>query len=131
MKRQEALSALVAPAARDPCPLNAATISNAFLFAVTGPASGVDAGRQLAAEPGPRRPRLREAAQQVSPIESVTIDIVAMLFDFIFNDDELPATVNRWSDGCRSPCSRSPCSTRGFRQPAASARRFLDSITGA
>ena len=34
-----------------------------------------------------------EAAQQVSPIGSVTIDIVAMLFDFVFNDDELPATV--------------------------------------
>ncbi|HEX5802546.1 MAG TPA: DUF1631 family protein [Azospira sp.] len=70
-------------------------------------------------------------AQQVSPLESVTIDIVAMLFDFIFNDDELPDSVKLLVGKLQIPVLKVAMLDQSFfanRQHPA--RRFLDGITG-
>jgi hypothetical protein len=40
-----------------------------------------------------REVRESEAAQQIGHLESVTIDIVAMLFDFIFDDRDIPPAI--------------------------------------
>lgn len=71
------------------------------------------------------------AAQQVSPLESVTIDIVAMLFDFIFNDADLPDTVKMLVGQLQIPVLKVAMLDHSFfanRQHPA--RRFLDGITG-
>jgi hypothetical protein len=115
------------------CHLTAASISHAFLASLNEvqhtpwqPAVGslINQVQQV---------RESEAARHASPLESVTIDIVAMLFDFVFNDDELPATVKSLvGAGCRYRYSRWPCSTQ-VSSPTASTRappRFLDGITG-
>lgn len=71
------------------------------------------------------------AAQQVSALESVTIDIVAMLFDFIFNDEELPASVKSLIGQLQIPVLKVAMLDHSFfanRQHPA--RRFLDGIAG-
>ncbi len=71
------------------------------------------------------------AAQQVSALESVTIDIVAMLFDFIFNDDELPDSVKSLIGQLQIPVLKVAMLDHSFfanRQHPA--RRFLDGIAG-
>lgn len=71
------------------------------------------------------------AARQVSPLESVTIDIVAMLFDFIFNDADLPDTVKLLVGQLQIPVLKVAMLDHSFfanRQHPA--RRFLDGITG-
>jgi len=71
------------------------------------------------------------AASQASPLESVTIDIVAMLFDFIFNDDELPDAVKLLVGQLQIPVLKVAMLDHSFfanRQHPA--RRFLDGITG-
>lgn len=110
------------------CP---ASISHAFLASLNeaqhegwqpaagGPLNQVDAIRGSA------------FAQQVSPLESVTIDIVAMLFDFIFNDDELPDSVKLLVGKLQIPVLKVAMLDQSFfanRQHPA--RRFLDGITG-
>lgn len=70
-------------------------------------------------------------AQQVTPLESVTIDIVAMLFDFIFNDADLPDTVKLLVGQLQIPVLKVAMLDHSFfanRQHPA--RRFLDGITG-
>ena len=54
------------------------------LTAASGQAGGGNVLREL---------HQQEFARQLPPIEAATIDIVAMLFDFIFDDDLIPDTV--------------------------------------
>jgi len=117
-----------APTDSDP---NAATISQAFLQSlntlqhVDWQPSAALAMNQI------HQVRNSEAAQQIGPLEAVTIDIVAMLFDFIFNDDELPPTVKSLIAQLQIPVLKVAMLDHSFfasRQHPA--RRFLDSITG-
>lgn len=110
---------------------NAATISQSFLQSLNAlqhvewqPSSSI-AVNQI------RQVRDSDAAQQIGPLEAVTIDIVAMLFDFIFNDEELPATVKSLVGQLQIPVLKVAMLDHSFfasRQHPA--RRFLDSITG-
>lgn len=112
-------------------PVNAASISHAFLASLNEvqhtawqPGAGVAINQVWAV-------RDSQAAQQVSPLESVTIDIVAMLFDFIFNDEELPAEVKSLIAQLQIPVLKVAMLDHSFfanRQHPA--RRFLDGITG-
>lgn len=119
------------PTPPGPAPANAAAISNAFLSSLNEaqhmewvPTAGVLQNQVRAV-------RESDAAQQVSPVEAVTIDIVAMLFDFIFNDEELPATVKSLVGQLQIPVLKVAMLDHSFfanRQHPA--RRFLDGITG-
>ena len=121
--------AAMAPAGE--MPGNAAAISHAFL-------ASLNEVQHMEWTPGAsmlqnqvRIVRDSDAAQQVSPIEAVTIDIVAMLFDFVFNDNELPATVKSLVGQLQIPVLKVAMLDHSFfanRQHPA--RRFLDGITG-
>lgn len=106
----------------------AASISHAFLASLNEAQQmplPADGGNQIAAI------RSSEAAKQASPLESVTIDIVAMLFDFIFNDEELPDSVKLLVGKLQIPVLKVAMLDQSFfanRQHPA--RRFLDGITG-
>ena len=112
-------------------PLNAASISHAFLASLSEvqhtpwqPAVGslINQVQQV---------RESEAARHASPLESVTIDIVAMLFDFVFNDDELPATVKSLVGQLQIPVLKvAMLDSSFFANRQHPARRFLDGITG-
>lgn len=111
--------------------LNPAAISNAFLASLNEaqhvawqPSAGLMMNQITAI-------RDSSVAQQVGPLEAVTIDIVAMLFDFIFNDEELPATVKSLVGQLQIPVLKVAMLDHSFfasRQHPA--RRFLDGITG-
>jgi hypothetical protein len=117
--------------AASPATSNAAAISHAFLTSLNEaqhtewvPTAGVLQNQVRAV-------RESDVAQQVSPVEAVTIDIVAMLFDFIFNDEELPATVKSLVGQLQIPVLKVAMLDHSFfanRQHPA--RRFLDGITG-
>lgn len=120
--------------AAGPGPLSApdaAAISQAFLASLNEiqhiewkPTAGV-------LENQVRVVRESAAGQQAGPLEAVTIDIVAMLFDFIFNDAELPATVKALVAQLQIPVLKVAMLDHSFfanRQHPT--RRFLDSITG-
>jgi len=111
--------------------INAASISHAFLASLNEaqhtpwqPGAGIAMNQvQLV--------RSSEAAQHVTPLESVTIDIVAMLFDFIFNDDELPASVKSLVAQLQIPVLKvAMLDSSFFANRQHPARRFLDGITG-
>lgn len=112
-------------------PINAASISHSFLASLTE-------AQHVPWQPGVgtmlnqvQQVRESEAAQQVSPLESVTIDIVAMLFDFIFNDDELPAEVKSLIGQLQIPVLKvAMLDSSFFASRQHPARRFLDGITG-
>ncbi len=112
-------------------PINAASISHAFLASLNEvqhtpwqPGAGI-AMNQV------QQVRDSAAAQQVTPLESVTIDIVAMLFDFIFNDDELPASVKSLIGQLQIPVLKvAMLDSSFFANRQHPARRFLDGITG-
>ena len=115
----------------EPVTVNAAAISHAFL-------ASLNEAQHMVWTPGAgllqnqvRMVRESDAAKQASPIEAVTIDIVAMLFDFIFNDAELPATVKSLVGQLQIPVLKVAMLDHSFfanRQHPA--RRFLDGITG-
>jgi hypothetical protein len=119
------------PASGSAGPLNAAAISHAFLTSLNEaqhmewrPDAGIAMNQVRVLRESP-------AAQQVAPLEAVTIDIVAMLFDFIFNDDELPATIKSLVGQLQIPVLKVAMLDHSFfanRQHPA--RRFLDGITG-
>ena len=75
--------------------------------------------------------RESESAKQVSGIEAVTIDIVAMLFDFIFEDAHIPVAIKALISRLQIPVLKVVMLNPGFfadRQHPA--RRFLGSISG-
>lgn len=122
------LAAAAAPAATAalPAPVN---ISRAFLASLDqAPSNGCwerscpDAGSAASAASGP----------ELSAAEAVSIDIVAMLFDFIFNDPTLPPPVLSLLAQLQMPVLKVAMRDHSFfacrRHPA---RRFLDGIAAA
>jgi len=74
--------------------------------------------------------RESESAQQVGGLESVTIDIVAMLFDFIFDDAHIPVAIKALISRLQIPVLKVAMLNPGFfadRQHPT--RRFLGSIS--
>ena len=74
--------------------------------------------------------RESESAQQVGGLESVTIDIVAMLFDFIFDDAHIPVAIKALISRLQIPVLKVVMLNPGFfadRQHPT--RRFLGSIS--
>lgn len=75
--------------------------------------------------------RESERAQQVGGLEAVTIDIVAMLFDFIFDDAHIPVAIKALISRLQIPVLKVAMMNPGFfsdRQHPT--RRFLGSISG-
>lgn len=76
------------------------------------------------------RIRESEAARQVGHVEAVTIDIVAMLFDFIFEDKKVPEAVKSLVGRLQIPILKLAMEDSSFfsnrNHPA---RRFLDEIS--
>ncbi len=78
-----------------------------------------------------RMVRESENAQQVGGLEAVTIDIVAMLFDFIFDDAHIPVAVKALISRLQIPVLKVAMLNPGFfadRQHPT--RRFLGSVSG-
>jgi len=78
-----------------------------------------------------RMVRDSENAQQVGGLEAVTIDIVAMLFDFIFDDVHIPVAIKALISRLQIPVLKVAMLNPGFfadRQHPT--RRFLGSISG-
>ncbi len=72
-----------------------------------------------------------EQAQRVGGLEAVTIDIVAMLFDFIFDDTHIPVAVKALISRLQIPVLKVAMLNPGFfadRQHPT--RRFLGSVSG-
>ena len=78
-----------------------------------------------------RAVRESENAQQVGGLASVTIDIVAMLFDFIFDDAHIPVAIKALLSRLQIPVLKVAMMNPGFfsdRQHPT--RRFLGSVSG-
>ena len=78
-----------------------------------------------------RMVRESESAQQVGGLEAVTIDIVAMLFDFIFDDAHIPVAIKALLSRLQIPVLKVAMLNPGFfadRQHPT--RRFLGSVSG-
>jgi len=72
-----------------------------------------------------------EAARQVGPLEAVTIDIVAMLFDFIFDDEHIPTAIKALVSRLQIPVLKVAMLDQSFFSDRAHpARRFLAGISG-
>ncbi len=72
-----------------------------------------------------------EGAKQASGLEAVTMDIVAMLFDFIFDDTRIPVAIKALISRLQIPVLKVAMLNPGFfadRQHPT--RRFLSSISG-
>ena len=75
--------------------------------------------------------RESEPAQQVGGLASVTIDIVAMLFDFVFDDSHIPLAIKALISRLQIPVLKVAMLNPGFfadRQHPT--RRFLGSVSG-
>ncbi|MGE5386475.1 MAG: DUF1631 family protein [Betaproteobacteria bacterium] len=75
--------------------------------------------------------RSSEAVRQVGHVEAVTIDIVAMLFDFIFNDKDISNGVKALVGRLQIPVLKVAMLDQSFfANRSHPARRFLDEISG-
>ncbi len=75
--------------------------------------------------------RSSEAIRQVGHVEAVTIDIVAMLFDFIFNDKDISNGVKALVGRLQIPVLKVAMLDQSFfANRSHPARRFLDEISG-
>lgn len=78
-----------------------------------------------------RLARDSEAARQAPPLDAITMDIVATLFDLIFDDDRLPAAVKGMVSRLQIPVLKvALIDQRFFAERNHPVRRFLDSISG-
>jgi hypothetical protein len=78
-----------------------------------------------------RAVRESEAARQIGHLESVTIDIVAMLFDFIFDDRDIPPAIKALVSRLQIPVLKvAMLDSTFFSDRQHPARRFLGSISG-
>ena len=89
----------------------------------------------IAAPTGPinrvRQVRDSEAARSAPPLEAVTIDIVAMLFDFIFDDKDIPAALKALISRLQIPVLKvAMLDQEFFADRNHPARRFLSGISG-
>jgi hypothetical protein len=72
-----------------------------------------------------------DAARQIGHLESVTIDIVAMLFDFIFDDRDIPPAIKALVSRLQIPVLKvAMLDHEFFADRQHPARRFLGSISG-
>lgn len=72
-----------------------------------------------------------DAARQIGHLEAVTIDIVAMLFDFIFDDADIPPAIKALISRLQIPVLKVAMLDRSFfADRTHPARRFLGSISG-
>ena len=89
-----------------------------------------------AADPGAltnvvRLARDSGAAQRIAPLEAITLDIVATLFDLIFDDDKVPTAIKGLVSRLQIPVLKLAMVDRQFfADRSHPARRFLDSISG-
>lgn len=96
------------------------------------PEDGTGAGM----EPEPltnvvRLARASEAAQQAAPLDTITMDIVATLFDLIFDDGKVPEAVKGLVSRLQIPVLKvALLDQKFFADRGHPARRFLDSISG-
>lgn len=75
--------------------------------------------------------RSSDAARQVGHVEAVTIDIVAMLFDFIFNDKDISNGVKALVGRLQIPVLKvAMLDASFFANRSHPARRFIDEISG-
>ncbi len=78
-----------------------------------------------------RLARESDAARQIPPLESITLDIVAMLFDLIFDDGRVSNTVKGLISRLQIPILKVAMGDQEFfANRSHPARRFLDSISG-
>jgi hypothetical protein len=78
-----------------------------------------------------RLARDSDAARQAAPLEAITLDIVAMLFDMIFDDRKVPSGVKALISRLQIPVLKvAMADRRFFADRGHPARRFLDSISG-
>lgn len=112
-------------------PLDTATINQLLLSSLD------ELQHAPAADPGERfvnqvrQVRESESAQLVGGLEAVTIDIVAMLFDFIFDDAHIPVAIKALISRLQIPVLKVAMQNPAFfadRQHPT--RRFLGSISG-
>ncbi len=72
-----------------------------------------------------------DAARQVPPLEAITLDIVATLFDLIFNDDKVSSSIKGLVSRLQIPILKvAMVDQKFFADRSHPARRFLDSISG-
>ena len=78
-----------------------------------------------------RLARDSDAARQILPLEAITLDIVAMLFDLIFDDDKVPNSIKGLVSRLQIPILKLAIRDQQFfADRSHPARRFLDSISG-
>jgi hypothetical protein len=71
------------------------------------------------------------AARQIPPLEAITLDIVATLFDLIFDDDKIPNSIKGVISRLQIPILKvAMVDQQFFADRSHPARRFLDSISG-
>ncbi|MBS1196224.1 MAG: hypothetical protein H6R18_9 [Proteobacteria bacterium] len=107
-------------------PMDAAALSRVFFASLENfmPEKGNSMVNQIHAI------RSSEVANQVGHVEAVTIDIVAMLFDFIFNDKNVPNGVKALVGRLQIPVLKVAMLDQGFfGSKSHPARRFLDEIS--
>lgn len=110
---------------------DAAMLSHLFLASLDGMQH--EAGSEA---DGPMVNRVRivrdsDAARQVGPLEAVTIDIVAMLFDFIFDDEHIPTAVKALVSRLQIPVLKVAMLDQSFfADRSHPVRRFLGGISG-
>lgn len=118
--------------------LDSAGINQFLLAALSQPAPAVSSAvpaEETGAAPAivnqVRRVRESESAQQVGGLAGVTIDIVAMLFDFILDDAHIPPAIKALISRLQIPVLKVAMLNPGFfadRQHPT--RRFLGNISG-
>lgn len=78
-----------------------------------------------------RLARASDAAQQATPLDTITMDIVATLFDLVFDDDKVPEAVKGLVSRLQIPVLKvALLDQKFFADRGHPARRFLDSISG-
>ena len=72
-----------------------------------------------------------DVARQIPPLEAITLDIVATLFDLIFDDDKVPNSIKGLVSRLQIPILKvAMVDQQFFADRSHPARRFLDSISG-
>lgn len=112
--------------------LTSATIAGgAALFASLQALQAAPAAAQGALTNVVRLARDSDPARQIRPLEAITLDIVAMLFDLIFDDAKLPNSIKGLLSRLQIPILKvAMLDQQFFADRKHPARRFLDSISG-
>lgn len=115
---------------QEPLP-NAAALSHLFLASLDEMQHATPGEGESQTVNRVRIVRDSEAARQIGHLESVTIDIVAMLFDFIFDDRDIPPAIKALVSRLQIPVLKlAMLDHEFFADRQHPARRFLGSISG-